>query len=69
MCYNYQNREASLPGEVNIMRYSRQNKILEIISNNEIETQEKLAAMLKSEGFDVTQRATANQGTVINRQV
>ena len=44
-----------MPGEVIIMRYSRQNKILEIISNNEIETQEKLAAMLKSEGFDVTQ--------------
>ena len=37
------------------MRYSRQNKILEIISNNEIETQEKLAAMLKTDGFDVTQ--------------
>ena len=41
--------------EVIIMRYSRQNKILEIISNNEIETQEKLAAMLKTDGFDVTQ--------------
>lgn len=37
------------------MRYSRQNKILELISNNEIETQEKLAQMLKEEGFDVTQ--------------
>ena len=37
------------------MRYSRQNKILELISNNEIETQDKLAAMLKEEGFDVTQ--------------
>ena len=37
------------------MRYSRQNKILELISNNEIETQDKLATMLKQEGFDVTQ--------------
>ncbi len=37
------------------MRYSRQNKILELIENNEIETQDKLAAMLKQEGFEVTQ--------------
>ena len=37
------------------MRYSRQNKILELIANNEIETQDKLASMLKKEGFDVTQ--------------
>ena len=37
------------------MRYPRQNKILELISNNEIETQEKLASMLKDEGFEVTQ--------------
>ena len=37
------------------MRYSRQNKILELISSNEIETQDKLASMLKEEGFDVTQ--------------
>ena len=37
------------------MRYSRQNKILELIANNEIETQEKLANLLKQEGFEVTQ--------------
>ena len=37
------------------MRYSRQNKILELIANNEIETQDKLASMLKDEGFEVTQ--------------
>ena len=37
------------------MRYSRQNKILELISSNEIETQDKLASMLKDEGFEVTQ--------------
>lgn len=37
------------------MRYSRQNKILELISTYEIETQEKLASLLKESGFDVTQ--------------
>lgn len=37
------------------MRYPRQNKILELISNQEIETQDKLASLLKEEGFDVTQ--------------
>ncbi|MBP3815245.1 MAG: arginine repressor [Firmicutes bacterium] len=37
------------------MRYSRQNKILELIANNEIETQEKLASMLRAQGFSVTQ--------------
>ena len=37
------------------MRYSRQNKILELIEDNEIETQEKLASMLKEGGYEVTQ--------------
>lgn len=37
------------------MRYSRQNKILEIITSNDIETQEKLVFMLKEQGYDVTQ--------------
>ena len=37
------------------MRYSRQNKILDLIANNEIETQEKLATMLRAQGYDVTQ--------------
>lgn len=37
------------------MRYSRQNKILELISSYNIETQEKLAALLKESGYDVTQ--------------
>lgn len=37
------------------MRYSRQNKILELIANNEIETQDRLAALLREEGFEVTQ--------------
>ncbi len=37
------------------MRYARQEKILELIANYEIETQEKLSSLLKAEGFDVTQ--------------
>ena len=37
------------------MRYSRQDKILELIKNNEIETQETLAEMLAENGFPVTQ--------------
>lgn len=37
------------------MRYSRQNKIIELIENNEIDTQEKLAALLKDCGYEVTQ--------------
>ena len=37
------------------MRYSRQDKILELIKNNEIETQETLAEMLADNGFSVTQ--------------
>lgn len=37
------------------MRYSRQNKILEVINNYEVETQEKLASLLKESGYDVTQ--------------
>ena len=37
------------------MKVSRHTKILEIIENNAIETQEELALRLKEEGFDVTQ--------------
>ena len=37
------------------MRYSRQNKILELINKYEIETQDKLASLLNEEGFKVTQ--------------
>jgi transcriptional regulator of arginine metabolism len=37
------------------MRYTRQNKIVDLITNEEIDTQEKLAEMLKISGFDVTQ--------------
>ena len=37
------------------MRYARQSKILEIIKNNEIDTQEKLAEKLIAAGFKATQ--------------
>lgn len=37
------------------MRYSRQNKILELIEKYEVETQDKLASLLKEYGYDVTQ--------------
>jgi len=37
------------------MRYARQNKILEIIKSQEIDTQEKLAEILRKTGFQVTQ--------------
>lgn len=37
------------------MRLSRQNKILELIENHEIETQDKLVSLLREHGYDVTQ--------------
>lgn len=37
------------------MKYSRHAKILEIIEDHEIETQEELAEFLKKNGFNVTQ--------------
>lgn len=37
------------------MRIPRQNKILEIISKHEIETQDALASMLRDYGYEVTQ--------------
>jgi len=37
------------------MRISRQNKILELIETYEIETQDKLASMLRDFGYEVTQ--------------
>ncbi|WP_427339212.1 arginine repressor [Caloranaerobacter sp. DY30410] len=36
-------------------KYARQTKILEIIKENEIETQEELADLLKKQGIEVTQ--------------
>ena len=37
------------------MRYARQSKILEIIKNHEIDTQEKLAEKLNAAGYKATQ--------------
>ncbi len=37
------------------MKKKRQNRLLEIIRTNVIETQEQIADILKAEGFDVTQ--------------
>ena len=37
------------------MRISRQNKILELIEKNDIETQEKLVSMLAEHGYEATQ--------------
>jgi len=39
----------------NVMKYSRHSKILEIIENVEVETQEDLARSLRDCGFNVTQ--------------
>jgi len=37
------------------MRLSRQNKILEIIKTNDVETQDQLLSLLKDAGYNVTQ--------------
>jgi transcriptional regulator of arginine metabolism len=37
------------------MKFNRHSKILELIENKNVETQEELAELLKSLGFDVTQ--------------
>ena len=37
------------------MRYSRQNKILELIGSEEVDTQEKLVELLNEQGFKATQ--------------
>ena len=37
------------------MRLSRHNKILEIITTNEVKSQEQLQSLLKDSGYDVTQ--------------
>ena len=37
------------------MRYTRQNKIVELIAENDVDTQEKLAELLAGAGFEVTQ--------------
>lgn len=37
------------------MRYSRQNKILDIINTHEVETQDMLVSLLKKAGYEATQ--------------
>lgn len=37
------------------MKQSRQQKILDLIKNNEVGTQEELLALLRRDGFDITQ--------------
>ncbi|MBQ3028692.1 MAG: arginine repressor, partial [Lachnospiraceae bacterium] len=37
------------------MKTARQNKIIELVEKNEIETQEELGELLKNAGFSVTQ--------------
>ena len=37
------------------LKSKRHNQILDIINNNDIETQEELAEALKKSGYDVTQ--------------
>ena len=49
------------------MRYSRQNKILEIIKEHEIETQDQLQAALKEVGFNVTQATVSRDITELQR--
>ena len=45
------------------MKSKRHSKILEIINNNDIETQEELAEALKYAGFDVTQATVSRDIT------
>ena len=37
------------------MKKNRHDKIIELINNYEVETQEQLASLLKDAGYDVTQ--------------
>lgn len=37
------------------MRYSRQNKILDLINSHEVETQDRLVELLKKSGYQATQ--------------
>lgn len=48
------------------MRFSRQSKILELIEHEEIDTQNRLAERLRSEGFDVTQATVSRDIKELN---
>ena len=47
------------------MKKRRHEKILQIISNNTVDTQEELLRLLRQEGFDVTQ-ATVSRLSLIH---
>jgi len=48
------------------MAYNRQNRILEIIKEQEVETQQQLADILNSEGFEVTQATVSRDIKKLN---
>lgn len=48
------------------MRYSRRSKILEIIENQEIDTQNRLVDKLRAEGYDVTQATVSRDIKELN---
>ena len=52
--------------EVKNMRYSRRSKILEIIENQEIDTQNRLVDKLRAEGYDVTQATVSRDIKELN---
>ena len=52
------------------MRYSRQNTILEIISNHDVETQTELCNMLIDKGYKVTQATVSRDiNTYFQRRI
>lgn len=48
------------------MRYDRHERILELIRDNEVETQEKLASLLRKDGFKVTQATVSRDIRELN---
>ena len=48
------------------MKSDRQNKIIEIISKNNVETQEELVEMLNHQGYDVTQATVSRDIRELN---
>ena len=48
------------------MKSGRQDRILEIIRDNEVHTQQDLAARLRSEGLDVTQATVSRDIKELN---
>ena len=50
------------------MKSKRHNQILDIINNNDIETQEELADALKIEGYDVTQATVSRDIKLVKMQ-